>query len=311
MANSLKHIVSVLAVLLALPLTGAAQELNCTVNVSFDQMEGSRVIDDAIAQQINVYINDLMNKRNWTNDQFSMEERIKCQLMINIIKSPAPGSYEATALFTVNRPVYNSNYESVIFNYIDRTFNFQFLPNTPYYFNENSYTDELSYALAFLAYIALAVDYDSFSKLGGSPYIQKAFNIANLARNSSPYQRTWSPGGDSRSRYWLIENLNSQQFLPYREGLYNYHRKGLDLITETPAGSRKAVLETLQSLKQVAVLRPGSVLLNSFFDSKTEEFYHVMREGSEDEKQQTFSLLSSMDPGKTESYRRLVRPAGM
>lgn len=299
-------IVKILALaFLALAGGARAQELNCTVNVSFDQIPG-RTIDNSIVQQLQTYVNDLMNKRSWTSDQFSAEEKIKCQLNINVVQSPAPGSYQAQAMFSVSRPVFNTNYETAIFTYVDRDFNFQFLPNTPYFFNENSYTDELSYAVAFLAYVALAVDYDSFSKLGGSPYIQKAFNLANLARNASPYQRVWSPAADSRSRYWLIENLNSQQFLPYREGLYKYHRLGMDVITESPGRARKEILETLDGVRQVALLRPGSILLNSFFDAKTEEFYNVLREANADERQRAFTWLSSMDPGKTESYRRLV-----
>jgi hypothetical protein len=295
-----------LSLLLAPSTPGLAQEINCAVTVSFDQ---SRTVDESIVQQLRTYVSDLLNKRSWTNDQFSQEEKIKCQLNINVVQSPAPGSYQAQAMFSVHRPIYNSTYESPIFTYVDRAFNFQFLPNTPYFFNENSYTDELSYAVAFLAYIALAVDYDSFGKLGGSPYIQKAFNIANLARNASPYARVWSPESDSRSRYWLIENLNSQQFVPYREGLYKYHRNGLDRITESPSRARAEIMETLNAFRQVALLRPGSILLNSFFDAKIDELYNVLREANADDRQKAFTWLSSMDPSKTENYRRLVNGA--
>lgn len=288
----------------------SAQELNCTVNVSFDQLAG-RNIDQQVIQQLKTYITDLLNKRSWTTDQFSQEERIKCNLNINVVQSPSVGSYQAQAVFTVSRPVFNANYETNLFTFVDRDFNFQFLPNTPYFFNENSYTDELSYSVAFLAYIALAIDYDSFSKLGGSPYIQKAFNLANLARNASPYQRPWSPGSggsDARTRYWLVENLNSQQFIPYREGLYQYHRLGLDVLVDSPGKGRREVMTALNGMRQVALLRPGSLLLNSFFDAKTEELYNVLREGSQEERQKAFTWLSSMDPAKTESYRRLVTP---
>jgi len=309
MERKLKLLLSCFAVCCFLAGKLRAQELNCTVTVSFDQMAG-RTIDNTIVQQLQTYISDLLNKRAWTSDRFSVEERIKCQLAINVVHSPAPGSYQAQAVFTVSRPVFNTNYESVIFNFIDRDFNFQFLPNTPYYFNENSYTDELSYAVAFLAYIALAVDYDSFSKLGGTPYIQKAFNLANIARNASPYQKAWAPAGaagtDARSRYWLIENLNSQQFLPYREGLYQYHRLGLDVLTDNPVQGRRQVMETLDGLRKIALLRPGSILLDTFFDAKAEEIYNILREASADDRQKAFVWLSSMDPGKTENYRRLI-----
>lgn len=309
MARKLKYLLPLFSFLYLIAGGLRGQELNCTVHVSFDQIAG-RTIDQTIVQQLQTYISDLFNKRAWTTDRFSVEEKIKCQFNLNVVHSPAPGSYQAQAVFTVSRPVYNSNYESVIFNYIDRDFNFQFLPNTPYFFNENSYTDELSYAVAFLAYVALAIDYDSFSRLGGTPYIQKAFNLANIARNASPYQKAWAPAGaagtDARSRYWLIENLNSQQFLPYREGLYQYHRLGLDVLTDNPVQGRRQIMETLDNLRKIALLRPGSILLDTFFDAKAEELYQVLREASTEDRQKAFVWLSSMDPAKTERYRRLI-----
>lgn len=98
----------------------------------------------------------------------------------------------------------------------------------------------------------------------------------------------------------------SQQFLPFREGIYNYHRLGLDTVTETPGLARKKAMELLTTMKQVAQLRPGAVVVNSFFDAKSEELYNMFREASPDDRQQAFTMLSSLDPTKTELYRKLI-----
>ena len=285
----------------------SAQELNCTVTLNYDQLVAQQKTDEQAMNQLRTYISDFMNTTRWTNDQFTQAERIGCKLNINLIKSLSQGIYEANAQLIVTRPIYNSTYESVLFSFVDRNFSFKFLPNTPMFFNENNYTDELPFALAFFANIVLTLDYDSFSKLGGSPYLQKAFNLANIATNSSAFGKAWRSNGDTRNRYALVENLMSQQFLPFREGIYNYHRLGLDTATETPGLARKKGMEMLTTAKQVAQLRPGAVLINSFFDAKSEEFYNLMREASPDDRQQAFTLLSALDPTKTELYRKLIQ----
>jgi hypothetical protein len=304
-----KRIAIHLGVLFLVGLLGSAtaQEINCSVTLNYDQLFAQQKTDVQTMDQLKAYISDFMNTNRWTNDQFSQEERIKCKLNINLVRSVTQGSYEANAQLVVTRPVYNSTYESVLFSFVDRNFNFTYLPNNPMFFNENNYTDELPFSLAFYSYIILTLDYDSFSKQGGSQYLQRAFNLTNLARNSSPFQKAWNSSGDTRNRYWLVENLMSQQFLPFREGIYSYHRQGLDVITETPALTRSKVMEMLATVQQVAQLRPGAVVVNAFFDAKSEEIYNLLREASTEDRQKAYTLLSSLDPTKTELYRKLIQ----
>ncbi len=306
MTNHLKK--TTLFVLLILAFIDLkAQELNCTVTLNYDQLVAQQKTDEQTMNQLKTYISDFMNNSRWTNDQFGPEERVKCKLNINLIKSLAQGNYEANAQFIVTRPVFNSTYETVLLSFVDRNFNFTYLPNTPIFFNENSYSGELPFILAFYSYVALTMDYDSFSKAGGTPLLTKAFNLTNLAANSSQYSRYWKSTSDTRSRYWLMENLMSQQFLPFRESLYEYYRLGLDAATETPGLTRKKTMELLTTAKQVSQLRPGAVMINSFFDGKSDELYNIMREASPDERQQAYTLLSAVDPTKTELYRRLIQ----
>lgn len=289
------------------PLVAEAQELNCSVTINFDQLVAQQKTDAQTMEQLKTYVTEFMNNQKWTNDRFAQEEKVKCKLNINLVRSATQGSFEGTAQFVITRPVFNSSYETAMFTYVDRMFNFTFLPNTPLMFNENSYTEELPFTLAFYAMIALSFDYDSFSPSGGSPFIQRAFNLATLARNSSAFQRAWSNSGDSRNRYWVVENLMSQQLGPFRKAFYDYHRLGLDMAVDNPVACRKQILATLTTIREVVQLKPGSVVINSFFDAKAEEYYNVLSEGTQEEKQKAFSLLSSLDPGKTEMYRRLVQ----
>ncbi|MCF0051565.1 DUF4835 family protein [Dyadobacter chenwenxiniae] len=296
-----------LILLVACTISGQsfAQEFQFSVNLNYEQLVAQQKTDPQSMAQLQTYMSDFLNNTRWTNDEFGKEEKIRCKLNVNLTRSLNQGNYEGNAQLIVSRPVYNSNYETVLFTYVDKNFTFTYLPNTPLYFNENNYTEELPYILAFYANIALIFDYDSFSKLGGSPYVQKAFNLVNQARNSSPNKRGWDSNGDSRNRYWLVENLMSQQFTPFREGMYKYYRLGLDVATQNPAETRAKVLEVLNTAKEVNQLRPASVVINSFFDSKSDELYRILIEAQPEERAKAYTLLVGLDPGKTQLYQRL------
>lgn len=306
MERSIKLLILTIPLLFgALTQRAYAQEFQFTVNLNYEQLVAQQKTDPQSMNQLQTYMNDFLNNTRWTNDQFAKEEKIKCKLNVNLTRSLAQGSYEGNAQLIVSRPVYGSTYETVLFTYVDKNFTFTYLPSTQLYFNENSYTEELPYMLAFYANIALIFDYDSFSKMGGSPYVQKAFNLVNLARNSSPNKRGWDSNGDSKNRYWLIENLQSQQFTPFREGMYKYYRQGLDVATQNPAETRAKVLEFLNTIKEVNQLRPASVVVNSFFDAKSDELYRILIEGLPEQRTQAYSLLVNLDPSKTQLYQRL------
>ncbi|GAB3936310.1 DUF4835 family protein [Larkinella terrae] len=301
-----QSIALIIAVFTVLSTTVVAQELNCQVTVNFNQAQSTQVTDRQVFPQLQGFITDFMNNRRWTTDAFNPEERINCKLIIDILKVPSQNYYEGRAQIIVTRPVYGSNYETVTLRYIDNSFNFPYRQNDAMYFNENAYSSELTSLLAFDALIILGVDYDSFGKLGGKQFFQRAFNVMTQASQSVD-GGAWGARGDIRNRYWLIENLQNQQFIPYHEALYTYHRQALDNFTTNPAGSRAQVLDVLNTIRQVSQQRPNSIVINTFFDAKGEELLNIMNEGSRDERQKAFTLLSSLDPAKTEVYRKLLR----
>ena len=301
----MKKALAILFFIMAVNCSGFGQAMQFTVTLNSEQLFAQQKTDPQMMSQLQTYMNDFLNNTRWTDDVFAKEEKIQCKLNVNLTKSITLGSYEGNAQLVVARPVFNSTYESVLFTYVDKNFTFSYLPNSPLYFNENSYTSELPYILAVYAYVALAMDYDSFSKLGGTPYFQKAFNLVNQARNSSSDKRAWDPQGDKRNRYWLVENLMSQQFVPFREAMYSYHRLGLDVATQNPAETRAKVLAALNTIKEVNQLRPASVVVNSFFDAKSDELYRILIEANPEQRMQAYSVLVNLDPSKTQIYQRL------
>lgn len=282
-----------------------AQELNFRVTVSADQLRINQQRGETqVFEQLQSTISEFLNGRKWSEDVFGSEEKIQGNISITLIKATANGDYEGNANIQITRPVFGTSYNSPLFRFVDRSFNFSFLPTKPLNYNDNVYSDNLTSILAYYAYIALAIDYDSFSKAGGNPYIQKAYNVVNISQSSG------DPGWDSkdvRNRFALAENLQNQQMMPLREGFYTYHRLALDNFANEPDQARRQILGILNDIKTVNLLKPGAVYTNSFFDTKGEEITNIFLEASREDRQKAYNMLVSLDPTKTDSYKRLLR----
>ncbi|RYF73147.1 MAG: DUF4835 family protein, partial [Cytophagaceae bacterium] len=88
---------------------------------------------------------------------------------------------------------------------------------------------------------------------------------------------------------------------------YTYHRQGLDVFAANPVQARKQTLTLLSTIRTIGLQLPNSVLISSFFEAKSLELYNILYEGTPTERKQAFDLLSYLDPGKTENYRKLIQ----
>ena len=247
-----------------------------------------------------------LNDTKWTDDRFKQEERIKCSLLLTIQDQPSIGRFTANAQIQVIRPVYGSTYETLLLNFADRDWDFQYTPSQPIIFNENNFTSNLSSLLAFYAYIALGMDYDSFSSLGGDKYYESAINIVNNAQNSG--RTGWGQFQSRRNRYWLIENLIiNNQYQPVREAIYEYHRMGLDQFQEVPDESRKAFLEAIKNLQQVNRIIPNSILIIAFLDAKNDEITNIFSQGDMSVRREVYNELLKLDPTRRSKYQKIVQ----
>ena len=245
-----------------------------------------------------------LNNRKWTDDAYSNEERINCNVIITIETMPTIGTFRATVQIQSSRPAYGTNYESLMLNFADRDWQFDYTESQPLDFNENNFSSNITSMLAYYAYIILGLDYDSFEKLGGTDFYQKANNQVSLAQESN--LPGWKQFDSNRNRYWLAENLLSPIFNAVREGFYTYHRSGLDTFLEDPEASRKTMLDMLKALQKANSARPNSILTISFLDAKANELVSVFSEGDISVRRQAFEILRTLDPTKTEKFQAII-----
>ena len=290
-----------IALMIWLPSISWAQDLNCDVTVNADQIQTS---DRNVFRDMETTIENFMNGRDWTPDEFKVEERIKCSLSITLVEMPTIGSFKATVQIRSSRPTFNTNYESILFNFADRDWAFTYVESMPLNFNQNSYTSNLTSMLAFYAYIVLGLDYDSFGELAGEQYYQVAQIIVNNAAQSG--FSGWSALESTRSRFALIDDLTNQQMQALRSGIYKYHRLGLDLFEEEPEKTRTNVIEVLESIRAIKSRYPGSIFVISFFDAKTDELVNIFDNASMQEKRKAYNLLVELNPNKTDVYSKII-----
>jgi len=277
-----------------------AQELNCKVTINADQISTT---DRAVFKDMERAFANFLNSRKWTNDNYKNYEKINCRIFLNISKMPSIGNFVSNAQITVARPVFNTNYESVLFNFADRDWEFEYIESQPLEYNDNTYINNLTSMLAFYAYIILGMDYDSFSDMGGVPYFQKALTVVNNAQGSN--RPGWDALGNTRSRYALIENINNPQMGDLRKGIYKYHRLALDTFEKTPDDSRTIMLDVLKSVKKVWTVYPNSIYVISFFDSKSTELANIFSEGNLQVRREAYDLLTQLDP-KRNIYQKII-----
>ncbi len=282
-----------------------AQELNCNVIVDATALVTNQATEKVLFDDLQKAINTFMNNQKWTLDEFGKGEQIDCNLSITLQKSPAQNVFEATAQIQASRPVFNTSYETNLISFVDRDFRFTYTQGQPLIFSPNSFTSNLTSMLAFYAYVILAMDYDSFSELGGSPYVEQAFNIVNIVPSG---EIGWGRTQGNRNRFWLIENLNSQQMLPLRKALYQYHRLGLDTFLIDSDKARENIFEALKAVEESNQLKPSSLLVNIFFDSKNQEIVNIFKEAPAEMRQEVQTLATKLDPTNAQKYDQLTTP---
>ena len=281
-----------------------AQELDFRVIINSDR---SRFQNTEVFNQMKTSFEQFLNGRTWTSDEYRPEERVKGNLLITISEVPQIGVYSATVQVQVVRPVFGTNYESVVLNFIDRNWTFEYQESQPLEFNRFSFLNNISSLLAFYANIALGMDYDTFALKGGNPYFEIANDIVNNAQQSGRVGWVQNPS-DRRSRYWLINDIYiSPVYAPIREAMYLYHRKGVDQLATAPDEAYSSILEAIQRVAEANKQQPNGIFTISFVDAKSDEIAQILKNAPFDIREKAVVLLLEIDPNNARKYNELLK----
>lgn len=279
-----------------------AQELRCNISISATKIQGAnRTMFETM--QSDLY--EFMNNRKWTDEKYSMDERIECSFFINLDEQISSDEFKGSIQVQARRPVFNSSFETILLNIKDNDFHAKYVEYQTLEFNETSNKDNLTNILAYYAYIILGMDHDSFSPEGGTEFFQKAQIIVNNSQNAR--EKGWKSYESERNRYWLVENLLNKSYSAYRNCTYQYHRQGLDIMSDKAPEGRTAIAESLKSIQKVFRSRPSLYILQVFFDAKSDELVNIFTKSFPDEKNRVSVILNECDPSNGSKYEKILK----
>jgi hypothetical protein len=282
-----------------------SQELNCQVSIITDARLEVTSVEKEVFDQLKQTIYDFMNNTQWTKDKFKVEERINCNIQLQINSIPSPGNYEGSLQVQSSRPAFNSSYNTTVFNFQDDDIQFSFSRNAVLVYAPNQYRDNLTSILAFYAYFILGMDYDSFSMKGGTAYFNEAQQIVANAQVSAA--RGWKSNEQGkRNRFYLVDNVLHQLFEPLRECNFEYHRMGVDLLYDDKLKGRNAIFDALSKLNKVVATRPNAVNTLNFVQSKRDELKNLYTDAEVKDKTEVVNLLKRIDPANASRYQEIL-----
>lgn len=286
------------------PGRAVSQELKCNVQIVSQQIQGT---NKQVFQTMQTAIYEFMNNTNWTNHVYSIDERIECNLMFNITEQLSADEFKGTLTIQSRRPVYNTNYNTTMLNYVDNNIHFRYVEFEPLQYDATQHLSNLTSLLAYWAYMIIGLDYDSFSYLGGTPFLQQAENIVTNAQNAR--EAGWKPfeSLDHKNRYWLVTDILDDAYRPLREFLYDYHRMGLDVMDQKVTEGRAVIAESLDKLQSVYRDKPDPFMywLQLIMDAKSDEMINVFSESFTEEKTRAIRILQEIDPANKTKYERI------
>lgn len=280
-------------------------ELRCNINIVSDKIQGT---NKSVFQTLQKALYEFMNNRNWTNHVFLQNEKIECNILVNITDLNGD-EYKATVTIQSSRPVWGSSYKSVLMNYIDNNFTFAYTEYQALDFNETTYLSNLTSTFAFYALIIIGFDYDTFSPEGGTEFFKRAETVVNNAQSSD--DGGWKPFSvkNNKNRYWLIKNILDKNYQPCRDFMYHYHRLGLDNMDKKPTDAKPEIVNSLDLLKTVFEAKPDPYLyyLQVILDAKGDEFANIFTEGMPDEKSRAYTVLLEIDQSHSTKYDKVMK----
>jgi hypothetical protein len=298
-------------VILGLGNIAIAQELNCKVKVLASAIQN---VDKQVFTTMEKSISDFLTTRKWTTDEYGTNEKIDVNIMLNLTGKAADDDlYNATLSIQSSRPIFNSSYTSPTVNFVDKDVTFRYSQFTPLTFDDNrvvagdALASNLTAILAYYAYLVIGLDYDSFSPNGGAVYLKRAQNIVNNAPEEGKNIKGWKAVEGNKNRYWLIDQLLSPRFQEVRNYFYTMHREGLDKMYVKPEEGKQAILTGIPKLHQVNKENPSSILIQFFFNAKSDELIRIMSQVPREQRTQYISMLSQMDVPNSQKYQALAK----
>jgi hypothetical protein len=277
----MKQLISTLlmAVILTTPVLG--QMLTTNVTVQYDHLSSDEQKDlEGLGNKVEQYFNNYQ----WVEDEFEYDVNCNVKIIIETVqKKTHEKMYKAQFLIS------STSGE----NFYDKSWEFPYEPASALNHTKGIF-DPLTHLLDFYAYMVLAGELDTYGLLLGTPYYDKAQDIANQGVLSQ-YPRGWN------QREMELQKITNVRTRPLREvkpdffdALYYYEEGNYQ-------ESQKFANIVLKGIKKVYSQQPNNRYLRMFFDAHYRELAQLF-EGQIS----VLEELTEMDSRHRETYREYM-----
>lgn len=285
-----------LVALACVPVAARAAEFDCSVSVDYRSLGRTDVgFLDELQTQIQRYVNE----RSWTSDRYEPNERIACNIQIQVTAALSQTSFRGVYTMTTRRPIYGSTQLTTTMIVSDRAWTFTFVPGTQLTFDPQRY-DTIASLVNYYVYLALGYDYDTFAPMGGTPHFERAREILQVARA----QNEWQATNDPNERGNLVTQLLDARFQPIRQAYYDLHFNVLDTFVDSPDVARTTAVASLRAVHGVFEQVSKQAVLDVLLLAKGRELVDMLEASALSA--DAYSLLSAMDPANQTIYSRLL-----
>jgi hypothetical protein len=285
-----------------LSFTAFGQDLDARVEVLAPKIQTT---NKRIFTELETAMKDFLNGRKWCQDPILPAERFQCSFVLNVTSWDGNSSFSGQLQVQSSRPVFNSSYTSTLFLINDKDIDFTYSLGQTIDYSDQNFQSNLSSIMAFYAYILVGMDYDTFSRFGGTPYFALAQNVVNLAQPAN--NKGWKAFDGNINRYWLAENLNNKAYDPLRSFMYDYHRNGLDVMADNTGKGVKTIATLLPALTAIDQTRLGATLPVVIFAAKSDELVSIFSKADPQTRLQAMNTLNQVDPANTNKYNALQK----
>jgi len=276
-----------------------AQELRGAVVVNAQSVGNANA---QIFKTLEKQLTEFLIETKWTNQSYEPQEKIDCNMVIIINKFDSD-RFEASLQVQSSRPVFGSSYSSPIYNINDKDFNFTYLEFQNIIYNPNQFESNLVSVIAFHVYMLLGLDADSFELNGGDDHFKQAERIMSFSQQEGG--KGWKLEDGLQSRFSLVNSILSNSYKDYRKIMYDYHRKGMDAMSENIKNGKNEIALSLGIFKEMNKVRPNSYLARIFFDAKADEIEQVFSGGPNVDIASLIETLNRVAPTHSSKWRNV------
>ena len=285
-----------------MPTGIGAQELDVKVVINSSKIQGTNT---SVFKTLETAISEFLNSRKWSNAQYSNKEKIACSFNFIVNQYADDGTFDCELMVQSSRPVFNSSYNTTVFNFRDADVSFSYVEFDKLEFSDDMVSNNLTAILAYYAYLVIGFDMDTFAFKGGTEVLLKAENVVNNAQMFDV--SGWKAFDDDKNRHAIINDYMNGSMEPLRQLLYDYHRNGLDEMAQNAERGRGNITTALSLLQKAKDNKPLSTLPGIFTEIKQDELINIYSKGTTKEKEDVSGILENVNPSLSNEWEALKK----